>query len=174
MKPLSKTIIMEIAILIIVFVVTWLAAFWVTGAKHILSPILDIGYGETVLVLSWPTVVIEPFLALVTVIYFIKEGKQGYKRKFQNFILIISNLIFLIQLTILFSIKGFLLEGAYLIIYPPLSALAQRSHVLLQVDKVFLYEHVKIFLTIIFMLILVISAIVTGKNWKSETHETKA
>jgi len=40
--------------------------------------------------------------------------------------------------------------------------------------KVFLYEHVKIFLTIIFMLILVISAIVTGKNWKSETHETKA
>jgi len=76
-------------------------------------------------------------LALVTVIYFIKEGKQGYKRKFQNFILIISNLIFLIQLTILFSIKGFLLEGAYLIIYPPLSALAQRSHVLLQVDKVF-------------------------------------
>jgi hypothetical protein len=168
-----KTIIIELAILVAVFIATWLSAFWFTGAHQIDSPTLDIGLYDTYLVLPWLTIIVQPFLMLITLIYFVKEGFYRYQRKFQNIILLTSNFIFIIYLNKFFSLTGFMGKGGWTI-YPPLSAIPKENKPYQDILVIHHIEQILFFILIIFMLILVISAILTGKNWKIKPYEPKA
>jgi hypothetical protein len=157
--------------LLTVFIVVCLIQFLLTG------PTLDIGFNYIYLALLLTTLtqITQPFLflMLVTIIYLIKEGVHGYKRKLQNIILITSNFLFIIQLTKRLEIVGFLMLSGETTIYPPLSALPKVKPSLKAAGEVFHMERILFAILIFFMLILVITAILTGKNWKPASHETK-
>lgn len=173
MKPLLKGLIIELVLLVTVFIAVWMIAFWLTGAYLIQNPSIDINLHDTYFVISRQTIVGEPFLALVTIIYLIKEGIRGYRRKLQNFIMIISNFLFIMQLTTLFAVIGILENGEW-DIAPSIAALPNEKTLLPYLNFFYRIEHIMFITFAVFLLILVINSILTGKNWKSARYETKA
>lgn len=173
MKPVFKSITTETSILIFVFIAVWVITFILTGKHHFLKPTLDIELHDTYFVLAWQTIVVEPFLIIITLIYLIKEGIYKYKRKIQNFILIISNFIFIVLLSTNFVIFGVFEAGGGWQVCPPLSALPNEKPLLAVTNRFNQIEHVVFMVLIFFLLILVLSAIHTGKNWRAKNHETQ-
>ena len=173
MKPELKSLIIEFIILIAIFTATWLAAFWLTGRHHILHPALEIELHDTYFVLSWKTIVAEPFLMFVTIIYLVKESFHGYKRRIQNLILIVSDFLFIIQLSKFFSLAGMLEVNQQWTVYPSLPELQNEKTPVEYNHEILLVEHGMFITLIIFLLILIASAILTGKNWKTEHYETE-
>lgn len=164
-----RTLIKEFFLLLVLFILTWLLAFWLTHSKHLLNPVLDIGLNQTYFILSWKAIVITPFLMFATLIYFIREIKHLFKRKSFNLILLSIDFLCIIQLFRLFAIFPSLMFGGWTI-YPPLSALASKATLFAGFDKyqnlIRNYRLIMLCILIIFLLILVIAAIFTGKNWK--------
>jgi len=182
MKPELKSLIIELFILITVFTATWLIMFWLIGAKDVLNPAMQMDLRSLNAVfhirltdtfhLPWLSMVFESFLMLVTIVYFIKEGFFHFKRKLQNFILVISNFAFVIQVTNLLTIAR-LFERASRIKYPPLSALPIKKPDSKSLDDIILWEHVMFLVLIIFMLTLVVSVFFAGKNWQSAPSKSQ-
>jgi len=165
MKP--KTIIKEIVLLLSVFLIIWLIAFYITGTIKLNSK-LDINLHDTYFVIEWSRLIFFPYLFIVSVVYLVREAFFKYRRRLQNIILLF---VLLIIITVLLKLDKFIGNIAPLTsgwtIYPPLSALSrqnlqpsQPSPLITAAWQILFYSQ------IFFILILVIVAILTGKNWK--------
>ncbi|WP_183567250.1 hypothetical protein [Mucilaginibacter sp. SP1R1] len=169
MKP--KSIIAELVTLIIIYIAIRLFVFLLTGTWRN-NATIDIDLLDTYFVIGQTSVVIPAFLMLTTIVYLLKEGFYHYKRKAQNLILIIANLLFLIALYPLSTLVNMIPKPAWTL-YPPLSALPKATSLSYNqnVRAFFFIKQITPGMIIIFMLILVISAILTGKNWNIHKHE---
>jgi len=163
MKP--KPIIKEIILLVFVFLIIWLIAFCITGTIK-LNREFSINLHDTYFVIAWPRLIIVPYLFIVTIIYLVREAFFKYNRRLQNIILLVALLLIIVILLILNRfISNIAPETSGWTIYPPLSALpkqqAQAAPLITASLQILFY------LQIFFILLLVIVAILTGKNWKS-------
>jgi len=91
MKP--KQLIIELAI-----IVTIVTATWFTIKLSTSETLLDIQLHDTYFVIDRSTIILPVSLLLITLIYLIKEGFAGYKRRFQNLILLTADFLSLIWL----------------------------------------------------------------------------
>ncbi|MFC0515487.1 hypothetical protein ACFFGT_14805 [Mucilaginibacter angelicae] len=177
MKP--KQFVIELAILIALYL------FIVIGIRFLLGIFfgnisLDISPHDTYFSLpfSWINFTLFPFILLTVVVYLIRAIINRFKKPILNIILIISNL-FLIILTleiykiVLFFEQEAIPAGNGWTIYPPLSALPKQQPISLLSERPH-FDHYVITFIIIFMLILVVSSILTGKNWRTKTNEPTA
>ena len=173
MKP--KRVIIELGILAGIYLLTcviwpvFFGIFWGNAT-------LDINLHYTYFVMSvspWQGLAFWTFSLISTFIYFIRAIIKRYKNNLVNTILIGSSFLLIITLIKIYRMI-LLLEQTMdanakgWTIYPPLSGLS-----IMPAPKV---EHPHfdnyMFIPItIFMLILVASSILTGKNWKTNTHE---
>ena len=168
MKP--KPIIIEVLIVASIFVITW---FLFT--HYVSNTALDIDMHDTYFVIQPAPIILTAGLLLTTLVYLIKEGFRHYKRRFQNIILLIANFLLLVKLYP-FTVFASTLSSPGWTIYPPLSALPKNIPLISEK----LYHHLFVlslikqtlpFIVVLFMLILVITAVITGKNWHTQPHE---
>jgi hypothetical protein len=168
-----KPIITEVIILIIIYIVARLFVPLLAGNIWGGNSALDINVHDTYFVINQSIIATlifttPVFLMVVTVIYLIKEGFYRYKRKLPNLILIIANFLFLTVMYPL-SVLVNMIQKAGGVLYPPLSALPKTAPPIHD-DSNTAYTTMPA-LIIIFMLILVITAILTGKNWNLNKNE---
>jgi heme/copper-type cytochrome/quinol oxidase subunit 1 len=168
----SKTEIFIIAVILILLMILWFFDSILPGSRS-----FDMDLHGTYFIF-WGKVFVLPVLLLVTVIYLIKEAFYGYKRRFQNLVLLtcffVVNVILFFGVSFLYNIAS--QTGANnrgWIIYPPLSAMPRTLP-----DGSFLssalfsnISHILLFIQIFFLLILVIIAVLTGKNWNVNKRE---
>ncbi|MBB6108133.1 hypothetical protein [Mucilaginibacter lappiensis] len=166
-----KPIITEVIILAVIYIVARLSVPLFIGNTS-----MDINFNDTYWVINQSAIVIliftvPVFLMLTTVTYLIKEGFYRYKRKVQNLILIVANFLF-ITVIYLLSLLFNMIQKAGGTLYPPLSALPKTvSPAHHDSNVVYTAMQITPALIIIFMLILVITAILTGKNWNLNKNE---
>ena len=161
----------KIEIIILMFLAVFLVVLWTTAFGN---DTLDITLHDTYFVMTntKEKIFVFPLLLLITIIYLIKEAFYGYERKFQNLVLLTG--IFLINVILLRAVGLFHTITAKLdsytrgwTIYPPLSALPKTPpanalpHSSLFQDA----WQILLFIQIFFLIILVIIAVLTGKNW---------
>jgi len=140
---------------------------------------LDINLHDTYFVMSaspFQLLVLGTFSILTTLIYFIRAIVKRYKNKIVNIVLITSDFLLIIMLIRIYRMillleqtLGTNATGGWTI-YPPLSALGHQS----PSAEITRHPHFDNYMFIpitIFMLILVASSILTGKNWKTNVHE---
>jgi heme/copper-type cytochrome/quinol oxidase subunit 1 len=173
MKP--KRIIIELIILIAIYLLAYF--IWPVLFGTIYGNMaLDINLHDTYFVMSaspWQMLILCTFSVLSILIYFIRAIVKRYKNNIVNIILIISNFVLIIMLIKIYRII-LLLEQTMdskvkgWTIYPPLSGLGNMPHPITGHPHFDSYMFIPI---TVFMLILVISSIITGKNWKINTHE---
>lgn len=174
MKP--KHILIELPLLICLYL------FTAIGIRYILALFLgrissDISLHDTYFTTqpSWIYLTLFPFLLLTVLIYLLRAGITRFKKPVINIILIISNLLLVVTTleiyqTVLLLEQIATPEGNGWAIYPPLSAAGKKTVTDLPAQQ----PHFDIYilaLIIIFTLILAISSMLTGKNWKTNTHE---
>jgi hypothetical protein len=171
-----KPIITEVIILIAIYIVARLFVPLLIGNIWGGNSALDINVHDTYFVINQSAIATlifatPVFLMLTTVIYLIKEGFYRYKRKLPNLILIIANFLFLTVMYPLSVLINMIIKAGG-ILYPPLSALPKTVPPAYYGNNS-IYPVMQIIpaLIIIFMLILVITAILTGKNWNSTKNE---
>ena len=164
MKPKPFTI--EVLILVIVVLIIC----WFTGVFTADTYGIDL---DDTYIVTPATIVMAPVLLLIFIIYIIKEAFYRYRRRPQNIILLI--VLFLIN--ILSSMFARLMAKMSVILeqtkggtlYPPLSALPQHLHAIRH--KPFVnFAQIIFFEQIFFLALLVILAIVTGKNWNTDKN----
>jgi heme/copper-type cytochrome/quinol oxidase subunit 1 len=168
MKP--KQLIIELAI-----IVTIVTATWLTIKESASETLLDIQLHDTYFVIDRSTIILPVSLLLITLIYLVKEGFAGYKRRFQNLILVTADFLSLVWLYPLSVFINSLPQPGWTI-YPPLSALPnavprvddQAGGYPLIINGI---KHFIPIVLIVFMLILVASSFLTGKNWNAKPHE---
>jgi len=168
MKP--KQLIIELAIITMIVAATWFTIKLSTN-----ETLLDIELHDTYFVIDRSLIILPVSLLLITLIYLVKEGFSGYKRRFQNLILMTACFLSLIWLNILSIFIKSPAQPTWTI-YPPLSALPTAVP---HIDDT-AYRHSLIInsikdltpiVLIVFMLILVASSFLTGKNWNEKPHE---
>jgi heme/copper-type cytochrome/quinol oxidase subunit 1 len=174
MKP--KQLIIELVIL------TTLYLFVAFGVRFLLgifwgNATLDISLHDTYLTAPfiWTVFTLFPFLLLTVMIYLVRTVIARFKKQLINTILIISNLSLIISTLNIYKMVLFLEQeatstGNGWTIYPPLSALPKQQSAPLPSERPH-FDHYVLTFIIVFMLILVISSILTGKNWKTNIHE---
>jgi len=166
-----KPVITEVIILLVIYIAARLSISLFIGNTS-----LDINFNDTYWVISQSVIVIliftaPVFLMLTTITYLIKEGFYRYKRKLQNLILIVANFLFLTVMYPL-SVLVNMIQKAGGTLYPPLSALPKTvSPAHHDSNVLYIFMQITPALIIIFMLILVITAILTGKNWNLNKNE---
>ncbi|MEO3404104.1 hypothetical protein AAFN85_09385 [Mucilaginibacter sp. CAU 1740] len=169
MKP--KQIIIELTIITAVVITTWL-----TVKSLNLSNLIDVQLHDTYFVMAPSTLIFPISCLLIMLIYVVKEWFSGYKRRFQNLILLISNFLFIIWLYPAAIFINLMPQPGWTV-YPQLSALPnatitdaenQQKNYALMINNL---KHFTPIVVIVFMLTLVIISIITGKNWKTNTHE---
>lgn len=168
MKP--KQVISELLIIITTIATTWLTLKLSTN-----KTIIDVQLHDSYFIMAPSTLILPISCLLIMLIYLVKEWFSGFKRRFQNLILLTSNFLFLVWL---YPISVFIrnLPQPEWTIYPPLSALPKATldiesrlkNYTLFVKNVKLYTPIVV---IVFMLILVAVTFVTGKNWNAKPHE---
>jgi heme/copper-type cytochrome/quinol oxidase subunit 1 len=168
MKP--KPIIKEIILLVSVFLIIWLIAFCITGTIK-LNREFSINLHDTYFVIAWSRLIVVPYLFIVSVIYLVREAFFKYNRRLQNIMLLVTLLLIIV---ILLGIDSFIStlapQTSGWTIYPPLSALPQQN--VQPAPLITATLQILFYLQIFFILLLVIVAILTGKNWKSINEKT--
>ncbi|WP_295675055.1 hypothetical protein [uncultured Mucilaginibacter sp.] len=172
-KMISKTEIAILVLLAILLIVLWTTAFG--------NDTLDLTLHDTYLVIKGTKekIFVFPMLLLLALVYAIKEAFYGYQRSVQNIVMLTA--VFLINICLLSCVGVFHIITSKLdgmqsgwTIYPPLSALPK-------VRPVNTTPHGSLFdvawqilliMQIIFLVILVIIAVITGKNWNHCKRET--
>jgi len=167
---------MEITILLCVAVL--LIVLWTVAIGN---DTLDVTLHDTYLVISHTKekIFVFPILLLITGFYFIREAFYSYRRVFQNLVALIC--VFFINLILLFWVNFFHIltskidghKGGWSI-YPPLSALPKTlpenplPHSSLFHD----IWQIVLFIQIIFLLLLIVIAVLTGKSLHIKQSET--
>jgi len=163
-----KPFLIELAILIAAVLLVRLVVFF--GRVQ-----FDINLHDTYVVSSAPIIGLPVFL-LIFVIYIIKEAFYRYKRRLQNLILLIALFIINIELS---KFIGSLAKMSKTVsqfkgwtVYPPLSALPSHQPTVTppQLDPFSPISQIFFYMQIFFMALLVILAIVTGKNWNTNKN----
>jgi heme/copper-type cytochrome/quinol oxidase subunit 1 len=177
MKP--KQLIIELIILTTLYLFVAFGIHFLLGT-FLGNATLDISLHDTYLTIPfiWTGFTLFPFLQLTVFIYLVRTVIARFKKQPINIILIISNLSLIISTLNIYKMVLLLEQeatptGNGWTIYPPLSALPKPQSAPLPSERPHFDHYVLIFI-IIFMLILVISSILTGKNWKTNTHEPTA
>lgn len=176
MKP--KQIAIELCILIVIYLVAYFCWPVLFGTLYG-NMALDINLHDTYFIMSaspFQLLVLGTFSILTTLIYFIRAIVKRYKNKMVNIVLITSDFLLIIMLIRIYRIILLLeqtldanAKGGWTI-YPPLSALGHQS----PSAEITKHPHFDSYMFIpitIFMLILVASSVITGRNWKTNTHE---
>ena len=176
MKP--KQIIIELAVLVAIYLLSFFCWPVLFGTLYG-NMTLDINMHDTYFVIStspWQMLVLFTFSLLTTLTFFIRAIIKRYKNNAVNVILIASNFLLIIMLIKIYRMI-LLFEQAFdanakhgWTIYPPLSALGHQP----PSTEITKHPHFDSYMLIpitIFMLILIISSILTGKNWKTNTNE---
>ena len=174
MKP--KQLITELIILTSLYAFTFIGEYLLIK-KTTEDPGLNIVLHDTYLSIPFNQILFTliPFLLLTVIVYLIRAGIYRFKKQLVNILLIISNFTFIILmlpiLKLVLDIERSMIAGASgWTIYPPLSALGRD-----QFPETFTehphYENYLIAVIGFFLLILIISSILTGKNWKTNTNE---
>jgi hypothetical protein len=164
MKP--KTLVTEYTTLFGIYLLTWGIVFLSTG--NLWGEItLDVNLADTYIVTKIASI-IPIFLLAATIVYLVKEGRQGYKRKIPNLIMIVINFALIIDLYLIVQIinriPGGTREGR--------PRFYSRPNTLdTHFNFIPLAQHTIPIIAIIFMLILVITSILTGKNWSFTQNE---
>jgi len=117
-------------------------------------------------------VLIFVILILLSLIYIIKEAFYQYKRRFQNLVLLTTVLfvnIYFLSITKFFAVLFSINCGRT--IYPPLSALHDNRPPVSSSDFDERLTNM-FYIQIFFLLILVIIAVLTGKNWDTKQSES--
>ncbi|HWD90499.1 MAG TPA: hypothetical protein VG367_20375 [Mucilaginibacter sp.] len=160
MKP--KTIIIEITILLVIALCTLLVMYYLTGLKHLNESVLEAEIHSSYFVFARSTLWIPLFLLIASLTYLLKEAFYRYKRRLPNLILLICLLLFNLELL---SFLKFIASLHHFgrTIYPPLSAIPKESPDVSDYKETVM--QVLFFLQILFLILLVIVSILTGKNW---------
>ena len=111
-------------------------------------------------------------LILLALIYLVKEAFYHYRRKFQNLILLTTVLfvnIYFLSITKFFAVWFSINCGGT--VYPPLSALRDNKPPMSSSSFADTLS-ILFFIQIFFVLLLVIIAFLTGKNWKFKQSES--
>lgn len=173
-----KAIFIELALLAVVVV-----AIWLVGTLLVDKQGLSINLHDTYFVITRPTVVVLPMPVILLLIYLLREAFYGYKRRLQNLILLSVNVlsiistIFALKLVTLFFPPAALAKLSPVAngwtIYPPLSAQPQIAQAATYWNYPWLLIHLTDILTgaiLLFVLILVIISVITGKNWNNRKY----
>ncbi|QEM05639.1 hypothetical protein DIU31_019745 [Mucilaginibacter rubeus] len=176
MKP--KQVIIELCVLFAIYALAFFCWPVLSGTIYG-NMTLDINMHDTYFVMSassFQLLVLGTFSILTTLIYFIRAIVKRYKNKIVNIVLITSDFLLIIMLIRIYRMILLLeqtldvnTKGGWTI-YPPLSALGHQS----PSAEITRHQHFDNYMFIpitIFMLILVVSSILTGKNWQTNTHE---
>jgi len=166
MKP--KLIFKEAPLLLFLFVIIWIIVFCLTGTLR-LSHEFSINLHDTYFVIAWSKLIILPYLLLVSIVYLIREAFFKYRRLVQNTILLS---VLSITLIILLKLNELIINLAPLAagwtIYPPLSGLPRQNALPTSPSPLIMTaSHILFYFQILLILILVIIAVLTGKNFKS-------
>ncbi|MCO5946304.1 hypothetical protein [Mucilaginibacter flavidus] len=166
----AKPLIIELVILIVVSSLTTAMLFWVTGFHKVYGPAIDIPLHDAYFTFATKTILLPALSILIFIVYAVKEAFYRYCRRLQNLILLSS--IILINICFPFGfnlVRGLAAEMRPSpngwTIYPPLSALPKVQP---NIPKEMPFEHffnVFAYTQIFFILLLVIVAVITGKNW---------
>ena len=163
MKP--KLIFKEASLLLFLFVIIWIIVFCLTGTLR-LSHEFSINLHDTYFVIAWSKLIILPYLLLVSIVYLIREAFFKYRRLVQNIILLS---VLSITVIILLKLNEFIINIAPATsgwtIYPPLSALPKQS--VQPSPLIAATSQILFYFQILLIFILVIIAVLTGKNLKS-------
>lgn len=135
----------------------------------------DINLHDTYVVSSGAIISLPVFL-LIFIVYIIKEAFYRYKRRLQNIILLIA--LFFINMEVskfigsLAKMSKTVSQFKGWTIYPPLSALPSHQPIVLptQPDPFSHISEIFFYMQIFFLALLVILAIVTGKNWNTDKN----
>ena len=173
----NKVIVAETLVVAAVLIVTLLLGWFASGAI-LGNTALDIQLHDTYFVFkfSWEDLVLLPFLIFMMLMYSIRGTIGRFKSQTQNVILLTSIFLFNVQLLFHYKIAAKLssLPSGWTI-YPPRSALPQHNLTSHPSPSPFRGILQILFYTqIFFLVLLVIIAVLTGKNWKTNTHEAKA
>jgi heme/copper-type cytochrome/quinol oxidase subunit 1 len=169
----NKVPVVEVLIVLAVLMVTLLLAFFVKGVI-MGNTTLDIPLHNTYFVLkfSWQMFVLLPFLILISLIYAVRGTMDRFKNSRQNFILLISTFLLNVLLLWYFKLIGKItIHPSRWTVYPPLPGIKDNN------AQPSLFTHIEqiLFISqIILMLLLVIIAVLTGKNWKTNNDHIKA
>jgi len=173
----NKVIVAETLVVTTVLIVTLLLGWFIRGAI-LGNTALDIQLHDTYFVFkfSWEDLMLLPFLILIMLIYAIRGTINRFKSQIQNFILLTSTFLFNVQLLFYYKITTKLssLHTGWTI-YPPLSALPDHNLTTPSPPSPFRGILEILFYTqIFFFVLLVIIAVLTGKNWKTKNGTNKA
>ncbi|QEM08656.1 hypothetical protein [Mucilaginibacter rubeus] len=175
MKP--KQIAIELCILIVIYLVAcfcWPVLFGTLYGNMA----LDINLHDTYFMMSaspWQILVLSTFCVLSTLTYLVRAIIKRYKNNLVNVILLTGDFLLIIILIKVYRVI-LLLEQSIdanakgWTIYPPLSGHDGNEFPKIPVEHPHFDSYMFIPI-VIFMLILVISSILTGKNWKTNTYE---
>lgn len=167
MKP--KTLLIEFGIIAASFILSIAFVSWITGSNFFGKKVVDINLHDTyfVIKLSWQLLLI-PGLVLLIIIFLVKETYHHFKYRFPNLILLTA--IFLLNVLIFDAmqraVKYIPLTSSWTI-YQPLPALPKTESSPVTNLLITQFLHILFYIELVFMALLVIVAILTGKNWNN-------
>ncbi len=173
-----KPILTEIGILLGIFILALAFSLLFTSTLFG-NAALDINMHDTYFVgkFSWWIVTFPPFFVLVLLIYLIRAIAGHFSNRMVNIALTAG--MFFNVLVLLRVYKSFLVienmirssASGSITLYPPLSALKDVQKPIKHLQDSEPFSHVIFIILIVFLVLLVVSAILTGKNWNINKHE---
>jgi hypothetical protein len=171
-----KPILIELGILLGIFILALVFSLLFTGTLFG-NAALDINMHDTYFVgkFSWWIVTFPPFFVLVLLIYLIRAVVGHFSNSIVN--IAVTSGIFFNVLVLLRVYKSFLVienrirSSAIVTLYPPLSALNDVQKPVKDFRDSEPFSHVIFVILIVFLVLLVVSAVITGKNWNINKHE---
>lgn len=129
----------------------------------------DINLNDTYFVIqfSWQNLIFAPFLLLTLLVYAIRAAINRFKNQLQNLILIASDFLFVIILIKTYAFLSRIDSNSALTILKGRPQPA-NTHPVNWLEQTLLVS------VIIFLSILVITAMLTGKNWNLNKNENQS
>lgn len=163
-KPLKEFIFIAVVLILI-------GLFDILAAVFFGNSTLDISLHDTYFLVqdSWITSVLPPFLWLITIVYIVRTAINHYKNLLQNFILLTAclalNILMLNYLKLSAAFDG--LSAHALTLRSPMPNLSKIDVSKWNGSPYNNTTEIIFIIQIFLLLLLVIIAVLTGKNWKT-------